>query len=55
MAVNRDGVLWVLAYAGSNCKIWLTNEHQHSGLRDDGEGVFERLLAMACGELEVPP
>ena len=40
---------------GPSCKVWLTNEHQHSGLRDDGEGVLDRLIAMASGELEVPP
>ena len=40
---------------GPSCKIWIANEHQHSGLRDDGEGVLDRLIAMASGELEVPP
>ena len=40
---------------GPSCKVWLTNEHQHSGLREDGEGVLDRLIAMASGELEMPP
>jgi hypothetical protein len=35
-------------------KVWLTNEHQRSGLRDDGEAVLDRLIAMASGELESP-
>ena len=30
---------------------WVTNAHQHSGLRDDGEAVLDRLLALARGEV----
>jgi hypothetical protein len=26
---------------------WMTNEFQHSGIRDDGAVVFERLLSMS--------
>ncbi|PNW85587.1 hypothetical protein CHLRE_03g193700v5 [Chlamydomonas reinhardtii] len=28
-------------------KLWTTNEYRHSGIRDDGSRIFERLLGMA--------
>ncbi len=28
-------------------KLWVTNEYRHSGIRDDGTRIFERLLGMA--------
>ena len=28
---------------------WMTNEFQHSGLRDDGAVIFEKLLSMTRG------
>lgn len=34
------------------CRTWVSNEFQHSGLRDQGARVFEKLLAMAKGEVE---
>eukprot|EP00613_Pedinella_sp_CCMP2098_P036626 CAMPEP_0171804216 /NCGR_PEP_ID=MMETSP0991-20121206/73949_1 /TAXON_ID=483369 /ORGANISM="non described non described, Strain CCMP2098" /LENGTH=258 /DNA_ID=CAMNT_0012416487 /DNA_START=134 /DNA_END=908 /DNA_ORIENTATION=- len=34
---------------GDECKVWVTNEYQHGGLRDDGGKVFTTLLAMAKG------
>ena len=34
--------------------LWITNEFQHSGLKDEPERVFERLLAMSKGELAIP-
>lgn len=37
-----------------DCKIWVTNRYQHSGLRDDGEKVFDTLLGMTRGEIELP-
>ena len=30
-------------------KRWITNEHQHSGLRDDGSVIFDTLWKMAHG------
>ena len=36
------------------CALWVTNEYQHSGLRDDGERVFTTLLAMTRGEATIP-
>merc|ERR1712129_642377 len=31
------------ALLGDGCKLWITNEHQHSGLADD-PSVFDKLL-----------
>lgn len=32
-------------------RMWMTNELQHSGIRDDGAAVLERLLSMTRGNL----
>jgi hypothetical protein len=37
-----------------NCKVWISNEYQHSGLRDDGSSIFNKLLGMAKGEIGIP-
>ncbi|KAL7552724.1 hypothetical protein ACHAWF_015960 [Thalassiosira exigua] len=45
--LKRGGALdWV--------KPWVTNEHQHSGLRDDGASVVGKLASMAKGSVHVP-
>jgi hypothetical protein len=31
------------------CRVWATSEYRHSGIRDDGARILERLLAMARG------
>lgn len=31
------------------CRVWATSEYRHSGIRDDGQRIFERLLGMARG------
>ena len=36
------------------CKIWVTNEYQHSGLRDAGSAIFDKLYGMAIGEIRTP-
>ena len=41
------------AMLGGRARLWITNEFQHSGLRDD-PSVFERLLAMSKGEVAIP-
>jgi len=41
------------AMLGPKTRLWITNEFQHSGLRDDPR-VFERLLAMSKGEVAIP-
>ncbi|KAL7509456.1 hypothetical protein ACHAWX_000761 [Stephanocyclus meneghinianus] len=35
-------------------KVWVTNEYQHSGLRDDGATIVQKLLGMAKGCIHVP-
>ena len=35
-------------------KLWITNEYQHSGLREGGEGLLGRLFDMVDGEQEIP-
>ncbi len=42
------------AMLGDRSQLWITNEFQHSGLRDAPATVFDRLLAMAKGELAIP-
>eukprot|EP00752_Nemacystus_decipiens_P011409 g10133.t1 len=37
-----------------DCKIWVTNRYQHSGLREDGDKVLDTLLGMTRGEVELP-
>ncbi|MBX9689378.1 MAG: alpha/beta hydrolase [Candidatus Obscuribacterales bacterium] len=32
-------------------RLWATNEYMHSGLRDDGERIIDRLLAMVNGAI----
>jgi len=41
------------AMLGGRARCWITNEYQHSGLRDD-PAVFEKLLAMSKGEVAIP-
>lgn len=38
------------AAAVRGARTWVTNEHQHSGLRDDGAAVLDRLLRLARGD-----
>lgn len=39
---------------GPNCKVWVTNEFQHSGLRDCPARVFDTLMDMVKGNLAIP-
>ena len=41
------------AMLGGRARLWITNEFQHSGLRDD-PSVFDRLLAISKGEVAIP-
>jgi hypothetical protein len=45
--VNRDGPM-------EGVKVWITNEYQHSGLRDDGANILSKLVSMAKGTVHVP-
>ena len=35
-------------------KVWITNDYQHSGLRDDGATIFHKLHGMAMGSIRTP-
>jgi len=35
-------------------KVWVTNEYQHSGLRDDGYRIVDKLLGMVRGTVNIP-
>ena len=35
-------------------KVWITNEYQHSGLRDDGANILGRLVNMAKENVHLP-
>mmetsp|Transcript_153769 Transcript_153769/g.493063 ORF Transcript_153769/g.493063 Transcript_153769/m.493063 type:complete len:615 (-) Transcript_153769:11-1855(-) len=37
---------------GPNCQVWVTNEFQHSGIRDDGKRVLDTLMKMVRGEVQ---
>ena len=54
--VDFDIVMKVLkrGSAMDQVKVWITNEHQHSGLRDDGAGIVTKLAAMAKGAVYIP-
>ena len=34
-----------------NTTLWMTNEYEHNGLRQDGYRIVDRLLAMLRGEV----
>uniref|UniRef100_A0A7S1U6F3 AB hydrolase-1 domain-containing protein n=1 Tax=Phaeomonas parva TaxID=124430 RepID=A0A7S1U6F3_9STRA len=44
----------VARLVGPECKLWVTNEFQHSGLRDEPARVFETLLKMTKDEISLP-
>lgn len=56
MYVDFDSCMKVLARGAplENCKAWVTNEYQHSGLRDDGARIFAKLHGMATGSVRIP-
>lgn len=56
MYVDFDSCAKVTARDGplENCKVWVTNDYQHSGLRDAGASIFKKLLGMANGSIRTP-
>jgi len=56
MYVLFDACQKVTARGGplEKCKVWVTNEYQHSGLRDDGAKIFVKLYGMATGSVRTP-
>ncbi|KAG0268797.1 hypothetical protein DFQ27_005732 [Actinomortierella ambigua] len=35
-------------------QLWITNEYMHSGIRDAGEAMLNKLISMVKGEVDVP-
>jgi pimeloyl-ACP methyl ester carboxylesterase len=54
--VDFDSCMKVTAHGGplEACKVWITNDYQHSGLRDDGALIFAKLHGMANGCIRTP-
>jgi len=56
MYVDFECSMKVAARGGplEHCKVYITNEYQHSGLRDDGGSIFSKLYGMATGSIRTP-
>ena len=56
MYVNYDSCRRVAARDGplGQCRLYVTNEYQHSGLRDNGAVLFSKLHGMAKGGTRTP-
>ena len=56
MYVDFDACVKVFARSGpmEKCNVWINNEYQHSGLRDNGAQIFEKLHGMATGSIQTP-
>jgi len=52
--VDQEFSSWTAAHMGPDLKLWISNEFQHSAIRDDGARVFETLLKMTRGESDIP-
>lgn len=52
--VDFDFSMQVLDGPMAKCKPYITNEYQHSGLRDDGANIFLKLHGMANGQTRIP-
>ncbi|MGK3750005.1 MAG: hypothetical protein ACI8RD_002303 [Bacillariaceae sp.] len=54
--VDFDNCMKVTSRNGplEKCKVYITNEYQHSGLRDDGAAIFSKLHGMATGSIRTP-
>jgi pimeloyl-ACP methyl ester carboxylesterase len=54
--VNFDCCMKLTARGGplEKCKVYITNEYQHSGLRDNGANIFTKLHGMATGSVRTP-
>jgi len=56
MYVDFDCAMKLVQRGGplEGVKVWVTNEYQHSGLRDDGAAIVCKLVSMAKGSIHVP-
>jgi hypothetical protein len=54
--VDFDLSMQVTARGGplEKCKVYVTNEYQHSGIRDNGAAIFDKLHGMATGSIRTP-
>lgn len=54
--VDFDYAMQATARGGplEKCKVYISNEYQHSGLRDDGAVIFNKLHGMATGSIQTP-
>lgn len=56
MYVDFDLSMKVASRGGplEKCKVYITNDYQHSGIRDDGAAIFNKLHGMATGSIRTP-
>eukprot|EP00929_Paragymnodinium_shiwhaense_P025404 TRINITY_DN15369_c0_g1_i7.p1 TRINITY_DN15369_c0_g1~~TRINITY_DN15369_c0_g1_i7.p1 ORF type:complete len:281 (+),score=50.16 TRINITY_DN15369_c0_g1_i7:588-1430(+) len=54
MFVERKFSEEVAELLGDRCKLWITNEYQHSGVHDGGDRVMDTLMKMLKNELSIP-
>jgi len=56
MYVDFDACMKVASRGGplEKCNIWVTNDYQHSGLRDGGSQIFSKIYGMATGGIRTP-
>jgi hypothetical protein len=56
MYVDFDSCMKVTARGGplEKAKVFITNDYQHSGLRDAGASIFSKLHGMATGSVRTP-
>lgn len=54
--VDFDASMKVAKRGGplEKCKVYVSNEYQHSGVRDDGAAIFAKLHGMATGIIRTP-
>eukprot|EP00802_Teleaulax_amphioxeia_P034446 Tamp_40894.p2 GENE.Tamp_40894~~Tamp_40894.p2 ORF type:complete len:125 (+),score=25.90 Tamp_40894:61-435(+) len=53
-ALSEQTAALVGSEGGTRMKLWVTNEYQHSGIRDDGYRILDRLLGMLDGSVNLP-
>lgn len=54
MYVDFDASMKVIKVLDENIKVWITNDYQHSGLRDDGAFIIAKLMGMVKGGVGTP-
>jgi hypothetical protein len=54
MYVDLHSSLQVVDDLQDTLKVWITNDYQHSGLRDDGSFIVAKLIGMLNGAVGTP-